>query len=39
MIAEWDAARAAVAFVDDDEEVELPRYQIQVHLVDDRSVP
>jgi hypothetical protein len=22
-----------------DEEVEFPRYQLQVHLVDDRSVP
>ena len=39
IVAEWDAARGDDAFLADDEEVEMPRYQIQVHLVDDRSVP
>lgn len=38
MVAEWHAAHPEAAYLPD-EEPEFPRYQIQVHLVDDRDVP
>jgi hypothetical protein len=40
MVREWQEAHAGdLDLRSDEEEVEFPRYQIQVRLVDDRSVP
>lgn len=37
-VAEWHAEHPETSYIDE-EEVELPRYLIQIQLIDDRSVP
>jgi hypothetical protein len=38
-VAAWKEEHEGDLEVESDEEVELPRYQLQVRLVDDRDVP